>query len=164
MAPAVRRVMAEVAPGTPVFEIRTMEDRMAAAMSYERFSTLLLALFAAVALGLATLGTYGVISFAVAQRTREIGIRVALGATRGDVVRLIVGQGFGLVAAGAAIGTAAAFMATGVPRTMLFDVAPTDPVVYVAVVAILGAAVILASWIPARRAAGVHPTEALRDG
>ena len=164
VAPAVRRVMAEVAPGTPVFEIRTMEDRMAAAMSYERFSTLLLALFAAVALGLATLGTYGVISFAVAQRTREIGIRVALGATRGDVVRLIVSQGFVLVAAGAAIGTAAAFMATGVLRTMLFDVAPSDPVVYGAIVAILGAAVILASWIPARRAAGFHPTEALRNG
>ena len=161
--PALRRVMGELAPGTPVFEVRTMEDRVAAAMSYERFSTVLLALFAAVALGLATLGTYGVISFAVAQRTREIGIRVALGATRGDVVRLIVGQGIALVVAGGAIGVMAAYMTTGLLRSLLFDVAPSDPLVYVAIIAILGAAVILASWIPARRAAGVHPTEALRE-
>jgi len=161
--PSVRKTIGELAPGTPLFTFRTMEERVADAMSYERFSTTLLALFAAVALGLATLGTYGVISFAVAQRTREIGIRVALGATRRDVVRMIVGQGVALVIVGAVVGITIAVMTTQVLSTLLFDVAPSDPVVYVAIVAILGAAVILASWIPARRAAGVHPTEALRE-
>ncbi len=161
--PSVRRAMGDIAPGTPLFAIRTMEDRVADAMSHERFSTLLLALFAAVALALATMGTYGVISFTVAQRTREIGIRVALGATRADVVRLIVGQGILLVAVGAVLGIAGAFAATRVLRSLLYGVAPTDPVVLAAIVALLATAVILASWIPARRAAGVHPTEALRE-
>ena len=161
--PSVRKAMSEVAPGTPLFTFRTMEDRVADAMSYERFSTTLLALFALIALGLATIGTYGVISFAVAQRTREIGIRVALGATRGNVVRMIVGQGVMLVTIGAVLGITVAVMTTRVLAKLLFDVTPSDPVVYVAIVAILGSAVILASWIPARRAAGVHPTEALRE-
>ena len=161
--PSVRRAMTELAPGTPLFQIRTMEDRMAAAMSYERFSTTLLTLFAAVALALAVMGTYGVISFAVAQRTREIGIRVALGATGGDVMRLIIGQGMRLVVVGAVIGLGAAVMATRVLQSLLYGVAPSDPVVLVAIVALLGASVILASWIPARRASRVHPTEALRE-
>jgi ABC-type antimicrobial peptide transport system permease subunit len=161
--PSVRRAMTEIAPGTPLYQIRTMEDRMTDAMSYERFSTMLLALFAAVALALATMGTYGVISFAVAQRTREIGIRVALGATRRDVVRLILGQGLTLVAVGATIGVIGAFMSTRVLQSLLFAVEPSDPAVFVAIVALLTAAVILASWIPARRAAGVEPTEALRE-
>jgi predicted permease len=162
--PAIRRTMAEIAPQVPLYDIRTMEMRLADAMSYARFSTLLLGLFAAVALALATMGTYGVISFAVAQRTREIGIRVAIGATRSDVVRLIVGQGVVLVAVGAVVGIAAALAATRVLGSLLFDVAPSDPLTFTAIVALLATAVIAASWIPARRAASVQPTEALREG
>lgn len=110
------------------------------------------------------MGTYGVISFAVAQRTHEIGIRAALGATPRDVVRLVVGQGVGLVAIGGALGLAAALVATRVLRSLLYDVAPSDPVTLVAIIALLALAVILASWIPARRAATIPPAEAMRQG
>jgi putative ABC transport system permease protein len=161
--PAVRRTMGEIAPSVPLYDIRTMDARVADAMSYARFSTVLLGLFAAVALALATMGTYGVISFAVAQRTREIGIRVAIGATRSDVVRLIVGQGVALVAIGAIIGVGAALAATRVLGSLLYDVAPSDPITFGAIVGLLVAAVVAASWIPARRAASVDPTEALRE-
>jgi len=155
--------MGEIAPQVPLYDIRTMEMRVADAMSYARFSTVLLGLFAAVALALATMGTYGVISFAVAQRTREIGIRVAIGATRSDVVRMIVGQGVVLVVAGAVVGIGAALAVTRVLGSLLYDVAPSDPVTFTAIVALLVTAVIAASWIPARRAASVQPTDALRE-
>jgi putative ABC transport system permease protein len=122
----------------------------------------LLAAFAAVALALAALGTYGVISFGVSQRTREIGIRVALGATRGSVLRLVVGQGIWLAVVGGGLGLVGALVATRVLGSLLYGVAPSDPVTLVSIVAVLSAAVIVASWIPARRAAGVHPVEALR--
>ena len=161
--PAVRRTMGELAPGVPLYDIQTMDMRVANAMSYARFSTVLLGLFAAVALALATMGTYGVISFAVAQRTREIGIRVAIGATRSDVVRLIVGQGVMLVVVGAVLGIAAALAVTRVLGSLLYDVAPSDPLTFAAIVGLLVTAVIAASWIPARRAASVQPTEALRE-
>src|SRR5687768_2785327 len=160
---SIRRTMGEIAPQVPLYDIRTMEMRVADAMSYARFSTVLLGLFAAVALALATMGTYGVISFAVAQRTREIGIRVAIGATRSDVVRMIVGQGVVLVVAGAVVGIVAALAATRVLASLLYDVAPSDPVTFTAIVALLVTAVVAASWIPARRAASVQPTEALRE-
>jgi predicted permease len=161
--PAVRRTMGELAPGVPLYDIRTMDTRVGDAMSYARFSTVLLGLFAAVALVLATMGTYGVISFGVAQRTREIGIRVAIGATRSDVVKLIVGQGAWLVALGALVGLGAALAAARVLGSLLYDVAPSDPVTFVVIVGLLVASVIGASWIPARRAASVQPTEALRE-
>ena len=164
LATAARRTIAELAPGVPVYDIRTLEARVSDALSSARFSAVLLALFGLMALALATMGTYGVISFGVAQRTREIGIRVALGATRGSVVRLVVGQGIGLAAAGAAFGLVAALAATRVLRSLLYDVAPSDPLTFAAIVGLLLLAVIAASWIPARRAAGVHPIEALRDG
>ncbi len=164
IVPAIRRTMSELAPGVPLYDIRTMDARVADAMSYARFSTALLGLFAGVALALATMGAYGVISFAVAQRTREIGIRVAIGATRADVLRLIVGQGAVLVAVGAVVGVLAALAATRVLGSFLHEVAPSDPLTFVAIVAILVVAVITASWIPARSAASVQPTEALREG
>jgi putative ABC transport system permease protein len=131
-------------------------------LAFARFGALLLASFAAVALALATLGVYGVLSFAVAQRTREIGVRVALGARRGDVVRLVVDRGLAIAVAGGAVGLAGALATTRVLRTLLYDVAPSDPATYAAIVALLAAAVLAASWLPARRAAGVAPTEALR--
>jgi ABC-type antimicrobial peptide transport system permease subunit len=105
---------------------------------------------------------YGVISFAVAQRTREIGIRMALGATARDVVHAVVRRGALLTVVGVVIGLAGAVAATRMLRSQLYDVAPTDPPTFVAIVALLVVAALLASWIPARRAARVQPTEALR--
>jgi putative ABC transport system permease protein len=157
-----RQVLHELAPEIPVYDVRTLRSRTADAMSYARFSALLLALFAGVALALATMGVYGVISFAVSQRTREIGIRMALGAARGDVVRLVVGQGVALAAVGGAVGLGAALVATRVLRSLLYDVAPSDPVTFVAIAILLSGAAVVASWIPARRAARVDPVTALK--
>ena len=162
LAPVVRRAVHELVPDFPIYDVRTMDDRAAESMGYARFSTLLLMAFGALALGLATLGLYGVISFAVAQRTREIGIRMALGATAHDVVQSVVRRGALLTAAGVVIGLAAAVGATRLLRSQLYDVAPTDPPTFAAIVVLLAGAALLASWIPARRAASVQPTEALR--
>ena len=159
-----RRLVHEMLPSSPVYEVRTMRERAADAMRYARFSTVILALFGFVALALATMGTYGVISFGVAQRTREIGIRVALGAQHGALLRMIVRQGLVLAAVGCAIGLAAALAATRVLRSFLFEVVPSDPLTFVSILAVLSMAVLAASWIPARRAATVHPSEALREG
>ena len=153
-------------PSSPVYDVRTMRERVADAMRYARFSTVILALFGVVALALATMGTYGVISFGVAQRTREIGIRVALGAQRGELLRLIVGQGLDARAWSAARSASpAALAATRVLRSLLFEIAPhaiRSP--SCAILAVLVLAVLAASWIPARRAATIHPSEALREG
>jgi putative ABC transport system permease protein len=118
--------------------------------------------FAAIALVLAAVGVYGVISYAVSQRTQEIGVRVALGAQRNDVLRLIVGHGALLGGVGVAIGLVGALAVTRFLRTLLFGVSPFDPVSFVGVAAALTAVALLASYIPARRAAKVDPVEALR--
>jgi ABC-type antimicrobial peptide transport system permease subunit len=157
-----RREIAALAPGVPLYDVRPMEERVADAMAYARFSALLLAAFGVVALALAALGTYGVISFGVSQRRKELGIREALGATRGDVLRLVVGQGVALAVVGGTLGLAGAFATTRVLSSLLYGVKPSDPVTLAAIVALLVGAVIVASWIPARRAASVHPAEALR--
>jgi putative ABC transport system permease protein len=164
LGPTARRVLAEMMPGAPVYDMQPMSDRVAASLSYARFSTMLLALFGLVALALATMGTYGVISFGVAQRTREIGIRVALGAPRGDLLRMIVRQGMLLALVGGAAGVIVALAATRVLRSFLFNVLPSDPATFGAIIAILALAVLAATWIPARRAASVDPSEALREG
>jgi predicted permease len=160
---AVRAALAEVAPGTPAFEVRTMEDRVVGVTAFQRFGATLLGLFATVALVLAALGVYGVVSFGVAQRRRELGVRAALGATDGDLVRLVVRNGLSIAGAGTALGLVGALVATRVLRSLLFGVAPSDPLTFAGIVAVLGAAVLLASWLPARRAARVMPTEALRE-
>lgn len=159
---SARRTLHVIAPLDPVFDIRTMSERVGAATSQARFSATLLTLFAVIALGLAFMGIYGVMSFGVAQRTREIGIRIALGADRTRVLRMIVREGAVLVTIGAAIGLAAAFALTRLLRTLLFEVAPTDPVTYVGIVVVVGVAALVASWLPARQASRVEPTEALR--
>jgi predicted permease len=158
----VRRVMHDVAPTSPYDDVQTMTQRTSAATAQPRFGAILLGLFAATALSLAIVGIYGVMSFAVAARTREIGIRIALGAEQSRVQRLVIGEGVALVAAGAAIGLVGALIATRVLQTLLFDMTPSDPGTYVTVIAVLGTAAIAASWIPARRAARVDPVEALR--
>jgi predicted permease len=164
IAPAARRVLREVAPDAPVYDVRTLSSRVADASAYARFSAMLLAIFAVMALVLAAIGVYGVISFAASQRTREIGLRVALGASPGSVVRMVVGQGMAIATAGLVVGLAGALAATRLMRSMLYDVAPSDPVTFGGIVIVLAVAVLLASWIPARRAAGVQPMEALREG
>ena len=140
-----------------------MEDRVTGVTAFQRFGATLLGLFAAVALALATLGVYGVVSFGVAQRRRELGVRAALGATRSDLVRLVVRSGLSIAGAGTALGLLGALVATRVLRSLLFGVAPSDPLTFAGIVGVLGSAVLLASWLPARRAARVMPTEALRE-
>jgi putative ABC transport system permease protein len=158
----VRRAIHQAAPQYPIFNVKTMAERAAAATAQSRFSAALLGLFAITALSLASIGIYGVMALAVSARTREIGVRIALGADRRRVQRLVVGEGIALVAAGAALGLLGALTTTRVLQSLLFDLAPTDPPTYVAIVVILGACAIAASWIPARRASHVDPVVALR--
>jgi predicted permease len=158
----VRRAVRDVAPSIPIYDMQTMDARTAAATSQARFSATLLALFAFTALSLAAIGIYGVMSLAVSTRSRELGIRIALGADQGRVKRLVIREGVALAASGAAIGLVVAFMATRVLRTMLYDLAPSDPATYAVVVMLLGGTAVAAAWIPARRAARVDPVEALR--
>ncbi|HEX7123204.1 MAG TPA: FtsX-like permease family protein, partial [Gemmatimonadaceae bacterium] len=164
LVPSVRERIRQFAPREPVYDVRPMSARMAWATSQARFSALLLGAFAAIALALAMLGIYGVMSFAVAQRTREIGIRMALGADKGRVLSLVVREGTLLAGMGVAIGLVAALMLTRVMRNLLFGVAPNDPWTYAAMIVLLAIAAFGASWIPARRAAGVDPVLALRQG
>jgi putative ABC transport system permease protein len=146
----------------PVFNIKTMDEHIAVTVAAPRFNTTLLAIFAVVALILTIVGLYGVMSYAVAQRTNEIGIRMALGARFTDVLTLVFKQGMILVLIGEAIGLAGAFALTRVIRRLLFGVTPTDLSTFVAVAAILAAVALLATFIPARRAAKVDPLVALR--
>jgi putative ABC transport system permease protein len=158
----VRTAVHELAPETPIYDIQTMEQRVGTASAQARFSAVLLGLFAAVALALAALGIYGVMAFAVGQRTREIGIRMALGAEPSSVLGLVVREGVVLAALGLVIGLAGALALTRVLRSALYQVAPGDPVTYLVIVAVLGLTAFVASWIPARRASLVDPVEALR--
>ena len=162
VAGPARQALREVAPGAPIYDVRTLEARAGDASSQARFSAMLMALFSAMALALATLGIYGVISFGVAQRTRELGIRLALGAVRRDVVGLVVRQGLGLAVAGVLLGTAGALMTTGLLRSQLHEVEPTDPATFVATTLLIVGAALLATWLPARRAARVDPVVALK--
>ena len=159
-----RRTLATWAPGFPMYDVRTMEDRLSQALAYSRLSALLLGLFAAVALGLAAIGVYGVVAYSVALRTREIGIRVALGATGADVERMVIRQALRLAALGGGAGLVAALAVTGVLRSLLYGVAPRDPLTLAMILAVLAGAVLLASWIPARRAASVPAVQALKGG
>jgi putative ABC transport system permease protein len=158
----VRRVIRELAPSFPVYDMRTLAARTAAMTAQARFSAVLLGLFAATALSLAVIGIYGVMSLAVTARTREIGIRIALGADQRRVQRLVVGEGATLVGIGAAVGLVGALWSTRLLQNLLFDLEPTDPATYAVILALLAAAAILASWLPARRASRVDPVEALR--
>ena len=163
LVPEVRSVLRELAPDLPVYDMRTLESRVADSVSYARFSAFIIALFGSIALGLAALGVYGVISFSVSQRRREIGIRMALGASAGGVVQMVVGQGMRVAFVGATVGLALALMLGGLLRTLLYGVSTTDPLTFAGTLTLLMAAVAIASWIPARRASTVEPTEALRE-
>ena len=162
MAGTVRKAVWEIDKDQPVSNIRTMEDILADSIARQRFSMLLLAIFASVALVLAAVGIYGVMSYSVAQRTHEIGIRMALGAQTGAVLKLAVGYGLKLVVAGIAIGLIAAFALTRVMATLLFGVTATDPTTFTLISLLLVAVAAIASYIPARRATRVNPIIALR--
>jgi len=162
LASAVRKTVWEVDRDQPVSNVSTMEEVLSESIARQRFSTLLLGVFAGVALVLAAVGLYGVMSYTVAQRTREIGLRMALGAQRGDVLRMVVGQGLKLVLVGVAVGLAAAFALTRVMSSLLFGVSATDPATLTAISLLLVAVAALASYIPARRATKVDPLIALR--
>ena len=146
----------------PITKVRTMNVVAADSFAARRFDMLLLALFAALALTLAAIGVYGVIAYAVVQRTREIGVRVAVGARVRDVVRLVVRGGLRLALLGVGIGLAGAVAVTRLMRRMLDGVAPADPATLAVVALALFAAALFACWLPARRAARVDPIEALR--
>jgi predicted permease len=162
LAPAVRAALREVAPHFPAYDLKPMRERAASATARARFSAVLLGLFGAIALALAIIGVYGVMSLAVAARTREIGIRVALGADRGKVERLVIGEGLVMVSIGALLGLSGALVGTRLLRTLLYDLTPWDPATYAATFVVLGLAALFASWAPARRAARLDPTRALR--
>jgi len=146
----------------PVWDMKSMEMMIADTLAERRFSILLLGSFAGIALLLASVGIYGVISYLVSQRTREVGIRLALGARTEDVLKLVVGRGALLAVTGVGIGMAAALAATQVLSKMLFGVSATDPLTYAAVALVLGGLAVMASYLPARRAAGIDPMVALR--
>jgi predicted permease len=149
----------------PVYDAFTLESMVDRALGQPRFYVLLLSIFAALAVVLAVVGIYGVIAYTVQQRTREIGIRIALGASRERVVGMVVRRGVALAILGIALGTMGSYALTRVLRTLLFGVSARDPMTFVAVAALLGGVALVASWVPARRAARVDPLTAMRaDG
>jgi putative ABC transport system permease protein len=161
-AAAARAAVAAVDRDQPVTALKTMEEVLATSTAQQRFSVFLLGIFSTAALVLAAVGLYGAIAYSVAERTQEMGIRMALGATTGDMLRMIVGQGLALALAGLAIGTLAALALTRLMSGLLFQVSAADPASFAASALLFAAIAALASFLPARRATRVDPTEALR--
>jgi putative ABC transport system permease protein len=145
-----------------VTDIQTMDDVIAGATAGARFTLVLLATFAVVALVLAAVGIYGVISYAVSRRTHEIGVRVALGASPSTVVRLVIAQGMRVVAVGVAVGLAGSLVASRLMTRLVYGVSVTDPLTYTGVAALLAVVALVASYIPARRATRIDPLVAMR--
>jgi putative ABC transport system permease protein len=161
LATPLRSVIKSLDPELPIARMSTMEQRLATATSQPRFRTLLIALFAVLALVLACIGIYGVMSYSVVQRAHELGIRMALGAQTHDVLKLVLGQGLRLALIGTTIGLATAFGLTRLMRTLLFGVSPTDALTFSAIAALLLLMALLACYVPARRATKVDPLEVL---
>ncbi|MFL6584248.1 MAG: ABC transporter permease [Chthoniobacterales bacterium] len=162
MANTLRQDVSALDPQQPLYNVRTAEQVLAESIARPRFNTLLIAVLATVALLLAAVGIYGVIAYSVTQRTHEIGVRMALGATAADVVAMVVRQGMLVAGTGLAVGAVGALAATRTMRTLLYGISPADPVTYGGLALLLGAIALLASYIPARRATRVNPVIALR--
>jgi putative ABC transport system permease protein len=159
----LRNEVLAVNKNVPVFAVQTMTEQIAGQLAVDRMIAVLLSIFGGVALLLAAIGIYGVMAYAVAQRTREIGIRLALGAERSDILTMIVRRGLTLALVGAGIGLALAFALTRVVKTLLFGISATDPLTFSAISILLVAVALLASYFPARRATKVDPMSALRN-
>jgi putative ABC transport system permease protein len=162
LAPVVQQVIHAYDKDQAIADVQPLDAFLTKSVARPRFQSVLLTSFAGLALLLAVIGIFGVMSYSVAQRTHEIGIRVALGASRDQVLRLVVGQGLLLALIGIAAGLAGAFALTRYLKTLLFDVAPTDPLTFIAVPLVLAAVALAASYLPARRATAVDPMQALR--
>ena len=162
VAAPVRDVVRGLDPRLPLANERTLPDVVASALAPARFSMVLLGAFGVIALLLATVGVYGVLAFAVRRRTREIGVRMALGADRGEVVSMVVREGMSMALVGVVGGTVAAFLLTRFMAGVLYGVAPQDPTTFVRAPLLLIAVAALAAWLPAARASRVPPTRALR--
>jgi putative ABC transport system permease protein len=162
LAGSVRSAIAEIDPGQPIYDLQTLDQMVAKSLGQRRFTLTLMLLFGVIALVLSAVGIYGVMAFAVTQRTQEIGIRMALGARAPDVLRLIVGSGMFLAAIGVVIGLAGAFAITRLMASLLFAVSPTDALTFAFVSGGLLLVALLACYFPARRAMKVDPLIALR--
>ncbi len=163
LAPQIRRIVGAMDPALPIVKLRSMDDVFAESVSRPRFLAQLLGLFAGLALLLAAVGTYGILSYSVSERRREIGIHMALGATRRNVLGMVLGQGFRLTLAGLLAGVAASFGLTRLLQAQLFNVKPSDPATMAAVTAFIAGVAVVACYIPATRATRVDPMVVLRD-
>jgi putative ABC transport system permease protein len=163
LAPAVTGVLSDIDPSLAVADVQSMEQNLASSLAQPRFMTLLLSLFAAVALVLAGIGTYGVMSYSVAERQREFGIRLAMGAERGSVLGMVLRQGGGLALVGLAIGVVGAFGLTRLLASQLYEVSVTDARTFLVAPLFLAAVALAACYLPARRATSVDPVAALRE-
>jgi putative ABC transport system permease protein len=159
---SVREQLNEMDSSLPLAEVRTMDEVLERAQARPRFLTLLLSLFSITALAIATVGIYGVVSYSVARRTKEFGLRMVLGAQGGDVLGLVMKQGAGMVLVGLAAGLIAAFALTRLMASLLFGVAPTDAATFASVTAVLAGVALAACYVPARRATRVDPMRTLR--
>jgi putative ABC transport system permease protein len=162
LSESLRRLARERAADVPM-KFTTMEAMLSEHLAAPRFRTLLVGVFASLALCLAIAGVYGVVAYSVSQRSNEVGLRIALGASAGGVVRLVLRQGLALAGIGLGLGLAASMAGTRWLESMLFQVRPNDPWVYVAVAAMVGAVTLAAGYVPASRAAKVDPVAALRQ-
>ena len=162
IASGIRSTVSELDPGVPIYQLQTMSDLVADSLVRPRFLSLLLGAFSAIALSLAAIGIYGVMAYSVTQRTQEIGVRVALGATTRNVLAMVVGEGLKMTVVGLAVGLTGAFMLTRLMASLLFEVSATDPLTFAMVGFGLTAVGLLACFVPARRAAKVDPMVALR--
>jgi putative ABC transport system permease protein len=163
LVPSIRSELRALDPNQPLADVKPLVDYLGRSVAQRRFTTLLVAAFAGIALALAAVGLYGVLAYSVSQRTREIGVRMALGARAGDVLGMVVRQGMIVVGAGVVVGIGGAIGLTRVMTALLYGVSATDPPTFITVVAVFGLVAFLACWLPARRATRVDPMVALRS-